>query len=117
MGTARTMISYGCCLNAANNSARWAEDNFDFTIIDYPPSIAIQVRFMLSVADSYIVPAIPDRLSVRGLLYLAERIKSYGYKIHGLGTLWSLYREQNAIHKRIVQVPCPSNEQFAFPGR
>src|SRR5262249_35666470 len=34
---------------------RWAETNFDFTIIDCPPSLAIQVRFLLSVADSYIV--------------------------------------------------------------
>lgn len=81
---------------------KWAEANFDFTIIDCPPSLALQVRFLLSVADSYIVPSVPDRLSVRGSLFLTERIRSFGYKLYGLGTLWSLYREQNAMHKRVV---------------
>jgi chromosome partitioning protein len=89
---------------------KWAEANFDFTIIDCPPSVAIQVRFLLSVADSYIVPSIPDKLSVRGSLYLTDRIRSYGYKISGLGTLWSLYREQNAVHKRVVQMAASGAE-------
>jgi chromosome partitioning protein len=80
---------------------KWAEANFDFTIIDCPPSIAIQVRFLLSVADSYIVPCIPDRLSVRGSLHLTDRIKSHGYKLPGMGTLWSLFRDQNSMHRRI----------------
>jgi chromosome partitioning protein len=82
---------------------KWAEANFDFTLIDCPPSIALQVRFLLSVADSYIVPSIPDRLSVRGSLFLLDRIRSHGFKIAGLGTLWSLYRTQNALHRRIVE--------------
>ena len=99
--------------NRRKQLRRWAETNFDFTVIDCPPSVAIQVRFLLSVADSYIVPSIPDRLSVRGSLYLADRIKSYGYKIHGLGTLWSLYREQNAMHKRIVAMAAAGSEPLS----
>jgi chromosome partitioning protein len=99
--------------NRRKQLRKWAETNFDFTVIDCPPSVAIQVRFLLSVADSYIVPSIPDRLSVRGSLYLADRIKSYGYKIHGLGTLWSLYREQNAMHKRFVEMSAKGLEPLA----
>jgi chromosome partitioning protein len=81
---------------------KWLEAHSDFTIIDCPPSIAIQVRFFLAVADAYIVPAVPDRLSVRGSLLLQGRIRSLGVKIRGLGTLWSLYREQNKIHRKFV---------------
>lgn len=92
---------------------RWAEGNFDFTIIDCPPSIPIQVKFLLSVADGYIVPSIPDRLSVRGSLYLADRIRSSGYKLHGLGTLWSLYREQNPMHRRMVRMVADGSDQLA----
>jgi len=99
--------------NRRKQLRRWAEANFDFTVIDCPPSIAIQVRFLLSVADSFIVPSIPDRLSVRGSLYLADRIKSYGYKIHGLGTLWSLYREQNAMHRRVVDMAAKGSDQLS----
>jgi chromosome partitioning protein len=82
---------------------RWLHSNYDFTIVDCPPSIAIQVRFFLKVADAYVLPAIPDRLSVRGSMWLLDRIRRSGVKIHGLGTLWSLYREQNKIHRKIVE--------------
>ena len=80
---------------------KWLKANYDFTIVDCPPSIALQVKVFLSVADAFIVPAIPDRLSVRGSLYLLDRIRRIGVKIDGLGTLWSLYREQNAMHRKV----------------
>jgi chromosome partitioning protein len=79
------------------------DTNYDFTIVDCPPSIALQVKFFLAVADAYIVPTIPDRLSVRGSFWLLDRIRRLGMKIEGLGTLWSLYREQNKIHRRFVE--------------
>lgn len=82
---------------------RWLESNYDFTIVDCPPSIALQVRTLLSVGDCFIVPAIPDRLSVRGSLYLLDRIRRMGMKIDQLGTLWSLYRKQNQMHLKIIR--------------
>lgn len=82
---------------------RWLRSSYDFTIVDCPPSIPQQVRVFLTVADAYIVPAIPDRLSVRGSLWLQDRIRRMGVKIEGLGTLWSLYREQNAMHRKVVE--------------
>jgi chromosome partitioning protein len=39
---------------------------------------------------------------VRGSLYLLDRLQNYGFKIKGLGTLWSLYRVQNQLHRKIV---------------
>ena len=77
---------------------RWLDAHFDFTIVDCPPSLALQVRAFLSVADAFVIPAIPDRLSVRGSLWLMNRIRKLGLKIEGLGTLWSLVRDQNKMH-------------------
>jgi chromosome partitioning protein len=82
---------------------RWLRDNFEYVIIDCPPSIALQVKFLFPVADSYIVPSVPDRLSVRGSLHLTDRIRGLGYKIAPLGTLWSLYRAQVDMHCRIIE--------------
>lgn len=82
---------------------KWLLENSDFTIVDCPPSLAIQVRFFLPVADYFIVPCVPDRLSVRGSFYLLDRIAKLGLKTKGLGTLWSLYREQNHVHREYVE--------------
>jgi chromosome partitioning protein len=82
----------------------WLQENADFAIIDCPPSLALQVRVFLAVADGFIVPSVPDRLSVRGSLYLLDRIEKAGFsKIKPVGTLWSLYREQNHVHRAIVE--------------
>jgi chromosome partitioning protein len=81
---------------------KWLMASYDFTIVDCPPSLALQVKFFLALADAYIVPAVPDRLSVRGSLLLQRRIRSLGIKVQGLGTLWSLYRQQNKVHRKVV---------------
>ena len=91
---------------------RWLQASYDFTVIDCPPSIAIQVKTFLSVADSFVVPSIPDRLSVRGSLYLLDRIRRMGYRIVGLGTLWSLYREQNGMHRKMLEAVAGGGEPY-----
>lgn len=80
----------------------WLSRTYDFVLIDCPPSLAPQVRFVLTIADGFILPSVPDRLSVRGSRYLLSRLATLGYRVRGLGTLWSLYREQNSMHKAVV---------------
>lgn len=84
---------------------KWLNQQFDFVIIDCPPSISLQVKVLLGVSDSYIIPSIPDKLSVRGCFNLIDRISRTGYKTPGLGILWSLYRQQDKIHRGIVKDP------------
>jgi chromosome partitioning protein len=91
---------------------RWLRANYDFTIIDCPPSIALQVKVFLTVADAFVLPAIPDRLSVRGSLWLLDRLRRMGVKIPGLGTLWSLYREQNKLHRKVVEAAAGRVEPY-----
>ena len=92
---------------------RWLHANYDFTIVDCPPSIALQVKVFLMVAEAFIVPSIPDRLSVRGSLYLHERIQAQGIKIRGMGTLWSLYRDQNKMHRKVIEATAKGVEPYA----
>jgi chromosome partitioning protein len=90
----------------------WLNRNYDFVLVDCPPSLAPQVRFVLTIADSFIVPTVPDQLSVRGSKYLMSRLATLGYKVKGLGTLWSLYREQNNMHKSIVNAASRGEPYF-----
>ncbi len=92
---------------------RWLERHYDYTIMDCPPALAMQVKFFLSVADGYIVPCVPDRLSVRGSLYLVDRIARLGFtRIQPIGTLWSLYRMQNHVHRATVERAARRGEPF-----
>ncbi len=95
-----------------NQLKKWLTTEYEYTIVDCPPSIALQVQVLLPVADCYIVPSIPDRLSVRGSLYLLDRIAARGYRAPGLGTLWTLYRMQNALHKRIIDAAAEGRDPY-----
>jgi chromosome partitioning protein len=82
---------------------RWLRNTFDYVLVDCPPTIPFQVKTMLKVADAYLVPSVPDQLSVRGSYHLIERIRRLGItKAKPLGLLWTLYRESNSVHKRMV---------------
>ncbi len=94
--------------------AQWCNQNYDYTIIDCPPAFVLQVLFLLACADYYILPSIPDRLSVRGSLYLQERLRLRGYKkIRCLGTLWSMVRIQVAKHKNIIKWVEQQKDEYA----
>jgi len=93
---------------------RFLTTHFDFTIIDCPPSVAIQVQHFLTISDAYILPCVPDRLSIRGSLWLLDRLRRAGIKkIRPLGTLWSLYRKQNAMHKKMIQATTNGRGQLS----
>lgn len=91
----------------------WLQANFDFTIIDCPPSLPVQVQMLVKVADAYVIPSVPDKLSVRGSHYLVERLRRKHFKIPGLGTIWSLYREQNSIHRDMISLASRRKDLFA----
>lgn len=83
---------------------RWLKDHFDHVIIDCPPSLTPHVRFVLQLCDGYIIPSIPDHLSVRGVLRLQERLAKKGMKCPPLGTLWTLFRAQVERHRNIISL-------------
>jgi chromosome partitioning protein len=83
--------------------SRWLRANYDYVLVDCPPAVAWQVRFFLLVADGYVVPTIPDRLSVRGARYLARRIQNIGASTRPVGLLWSMYRSQCTLHRQYVE--------------
>ena len=64
------------------------------------------------MADAFVLPSISYRLSVRGSLWLLDRIRRMGVKIDGLGTLWSLYREQNKLHRKVVEAAAGGIEPY-----
>lgn len=84
------------------NLRNWLLGQFDYTIVDCPPGIPVQVRTLLKASDGFIIPTIPDRLSLEGSLKLLDRVRRTNIKRPSLGTLWTLYKSNNEIHRRCV---------------
>jgi chromosome partitioning protein len=71
-------------------------------LIDTPPGFPLHMRILLSLGDGFIVPCIPDILSVKGSVNLVNRLKSDGFKLEPVGTIWTLVREQNPLHRQLI---------------
>jgi chromosome partitioning protein len=92
---------------------RFMNSRYDYVLIDCPPSLALQVRQLLLVTDAFIIPSVPDRLSVRGSLLLMERLARNNYRRgRGLGTVWSMYRQQARAHREIVKAAAAGESEY-----
>lgn len=72
---------------------RWLKQNYRHVIIDCPPILMDHVRFLLRLSDGFIIPCVPDALSVRGADYLMSRVGQYGIKTPGIGIMWTMFRD------------------------
>lgn len=86
-------------------------EQYNFILVDCPPSFALQVHYLMKVADGFVIPCIPDRLSVRGAIWLLERLRRAGFsRPHPVGTLWSLYRTNVAMHNAVIDAAAHGEE-------
>jgi chromosome partitioning protein len=83
---------------------RWLRANYDFTVIDCPPSLTRHVQFLLRLSTGIVIPSVPDHLSLRGALSFVERLETKGIDTDVFGTLWTLYRSQVEKHRTVVSL-------------
>lgn len=86
-----------------NQFQSWLNSNFDYTIVDCPPSLSFQVKQLLQVATGYVVPCQPNRLSLRGADWLCKKLYSDGFRRSALGTLWSMCRVQDSRQVEVME--------------
>ena len=72
--------------------AKWLEENkidedYDYIFFDCPPATKIVTQNAIAVSHGYIIPAIPDAVSARGIPHLIERmLTKIDAKMNGLAT-------------------------------
>lgn len=80
--------------------------DYDYVIIDCPPTISIFTQSAILASDKYIVPVKPDPLSVIGLPLLEQWLDDYltdnGLKVTPVGLVFTLVR--GATPKRMREV-------------
>lgn len=87
--------------NAVQRTRAWLSE-MDWVLFDCPPSLELQVRFMLSCAQAFVTPCVPDILSVRATLKTIDAVALSKYRARPVGTLWNLFRSNAQVHKRVV---------------
>ena len=87
--------------------------DYDFVIIDCPPNLGLVTQNGLYFSDYYLVPCIPDILSVYGIPQIQHRIEMMKNPVRGdsvkgtlapLGVVITKYREDNPLHKGITKL-------------
>ena len=90
-----------------DKSLRKIKQKYDYILIDCPPNLGVITRNGLKVSDVYIIPTVPDVLSTYGIPQIISRVNKFSKElekeIKPLGIVITKYREQSALHKRIVK--------------
>jgi chromosome partitioning protein len=77
-------------------------NEYDFILIDCPPSLGLVTLNGLRISEYYIIPTIPDYLSTYGIKQIIDRVKDFsetiGTTIEPLGILATKYRAQSSVH-------------------
>jgi chromosome partitioning protein len=80
---------------------------YDHVLIDCPPSLGIVTLNGLAFSDSYVIPVVPDILSVLGIPPILDRIEHFARatrrNIRALGIVISKMRTQTLLHGEMLR--------------
>jgi chromosome partitioning protein len=78
------------------------DGDYDFILIDCPPSLGLVTLNGLRISDYYLIPTIPDFLSTYGIPQIVQRIRDFsetvGHSLEPLGIVATKYRAQSSVH-------------------
>lgn len=83
------------------------EDNYDFVIIDTPPTPSIWMSSALIASNYYIIPVKPDPLSITGIDLLdsiiEDKKKNFNLNIKCVGLVFNMVEENTTVYKTTKQ--------------
>jgi len=92
---------------------------YDHVLIDCPPSLGIVTLNGLAISDSYLIPVVPDILSVLGIPPILDRVEHFSratrHNIRALGIVISKMRAQTTLHNEMTSRLRDDFQERRFP--
>jgi len=80
---------------------------YDQVLIDCPPSLGVVTLNGLAISNSYLIPVIPDTLSMLGIPPILDRVEHFAQctrrNIRAMGIVVSKMRAQTILHNDMVR--------------
>lgn len=80
---------------------------YDNVLIDCPPSLGVVTLNGLAISDSYMIPVVPDTLSILGIPPILDRVEHFSRctrgNIRALGIIISKIRAQTLLHTEVTR--------------
>jgi chromosome partitioning protein len=82
-------------------------DDYDLVLIDCPPHLGLITLNGLRIAESYLIPTIPDVLSTYGIAQITKRVSDFsssiGARIAPLGIVATKWRASVKVHQTTLE--------------
>ncbi len=82
-------------------------EQYDYIIIDTPPSLSLMVGNVFAFADGVLIPFSPESYSMRSLMKVLDTISNFGYTFNPdlklLGVVATMVNYQTTLHQYVLQ--------------
>ncbi|HEV7127736.1 MAG TPA: ParA family protein [Ktedonobacterales bacterium] len=116
---ARPGVALSAPVTALREALAGTLDTYDHVLIDCPPALGVVTQGGLLISDVFLVPVVPDILSLQGVVPVLDLIariaRRMGHHIAPLGTVVSKYNVRSRLHRRILEDLREGARQGTYP--
>jgi chromosome partitioning protein len=93
-------------------------NNYDYVLIDCPPNLGNITKNGIEISDYFLIPTIPDKLSIYGLPQIVKNIHKFASRrtlnIKCLGLVITKYQKTSTKHNNVIAYELPARFKDSF---